>query len=119
MSSQFDALYGGSAGQSLMDLHGRTVTRWPSGLQEYATSVTAMWAPVSSGNREASINEQTVTTRGTLTVADDVICDHRDSWLIDGVRYTTETVGPASSGLRYIQVTRAAEQTTSRQMNVR
>lgn len=119
MSSQFDALYGGSAGQALLDLHGRTVTRWPSGLQEYATSVTAMWAPVSSGNREASINEQSLITRGTLTVTDNTTCDHRDSWLIDGVRYTTEAVGPATSGLRYIQVTRATEQTTSRQMNVR
>lgn len=119
MASAFDSLFSGSAVPVLNAWHGRTVTRWPSGLQEYATSVTAMWAPVSGGNREASINEQTVTTRGTLTVADDVICDHRDSWLIDGVRYTTETVGPASSGLRYIQVTRAAEQTTSRQMNVR
>lgn len=119
MGSAFDALYGGSAVQSLFELHGRTVSRWPGGLQEYATDVTAMWAPVNAGAREASTNEQANIRRGTITLLADTECGHRDSWVIDNVRYATETMGPVTGGLRYIQVVRADEYTTSRQMNVR
>ncbi len=119
MASAFDEMFSSSAVPTLFGLHGRTVTRWPSGLQEYATSVTAMWAPVNAGTREASINEQANIKRGTVTLLADTECGHRDSWVIDGVRYATETMGPVTGGLRYIQVVRADEYTTSRQVNVR
>lgn len=122
MPSAFDDLFADSAAVSLMDLHGRSVTRWPHGHEAEAETVTAMWSGESSGqsgSREADQGSQAVIIEGTLTVLAGQTVTNRDSWLIDGWRYHTQSIGHIVAGLRYIRVKHTDKITTSRTPNIR
>lgn len=114
MGSAFDDLFAEAASPSLMHLHGRDVTRWPAGEQSAAETVSAMWAPENTGQREAEMPAHRIVIEGTLTLAADQAIDSRDAWLIDGWRYNVQAPGHVIGGLRYVRLRRTDKITTSR-----
>jgi hypothetical protein len=113
MPSQFEDMLSEIGTPLLMEKLGGPLTRYPAGVM--ADAIAGIAAIVEWDETEKDFDRgQGVKTRGQLHLAAGVTVTDEDTWLINGLVYSVETVGPALGGMRVVKIVlRTSKRTTS------